>query len=135
MKRALLIFASSVTAYVWGMSEPPPVPKEIKEARIRVVDLKGVVHNLRNLRCDEGSVLKFGRGTLSYSLSLSSIRKIEVLGSEEGVVKVRVQLEDGKGEVFELPSSTRCTADSEVGSVSFYVNEVKSVEILKGERK
>ena len=118
-----------------SMSEPASVPPEMKNLRAKVVDRKGVEHQLRGLVCNQGGTVKFKKGTVDYTLSLSSIRMIEVLGEEEGSVRVRVKLKDGEEEVFNLPSSTRCTADSDVGSVSFYINEIKSIELSQGEER
>ncbi len=124
-----------VVTFVYAMSEPAQIPPELRNLRVKVIDAKGVVHELKDFRCNEGGSLKFKRGSLSYTLSLSSIKSIKVLGVEDGNVRVLVRLKDGNEEHFELPSSTRCTARTDVGNVSFYVNEVKSIELYQGEVK
>ena len=133
MRRLSLV--SVLSLFLLGMSEPASLPPELKHLKAKVVDIKGVEHNLKGLVCNQGGSIKFKKGSLDYTLPLSSLRKIEILSEEEGSVSVRVTLKDGKKEILNLPSSTRCTADSDVGSVSFYINEVKSVELFRGERK
>ena len=120
---------------IYGMSEPAEIPPELRSLKAKVVDKKGVTHQLTAFKCNDGATLKFRKGSLDYTLSLTSIRSIEVLGVEDGNARVSVQLKDGKKESFELPSSTRCTAQTEVGNVSFYITEVKSIELLRGEVK
>ena len=132
MRRVLPVIL--LTPLLLSMSEPASVPPEVKKLRAKVLDLKGVEHSLKEFSCG-GESLEFRKGTLDYTVSLPSIERIEVLGENSGSVKVRVKLRSGKEEVFELPSSVRCTAYSELGSVSFYINEVKSIEIIKGEEK
>ncbi len=133
MKRFLPLIL--ITPLLVGMSEPASVPPEVKNIKAKVLDKKGVEHQLKEFSCGEGASLEFRKGTLDYTISLSSIERIEVLGENSGNVKVKVRLRSGKEEVFDLPSSVRCTAYSEVGSVSFYINEVKSIEIIKGEER
>jgi len=132
LRSLLLVFSALI---IYGMSEPAQVPPELRDLRAEVKDSKGVVHKLTAFRCNDGATLKFKRGSLDYTLSLTSIRSIEVLGAEDGSVKVLVRLKDGRKESFELPSSTRCTAQTDVGSVSFYITEVKSIELEQGEVK
>lgn len=134
MKRALFFILSFCVTLLWSMSEPASLPPELKDAKVKVVDTKGVAHELKAFRCG-GSDIKFKKGNLSYKVALSSIRKMEVLSVEDGNVKIAVEMEGGKKETFELPSSTRCDAESEVGSVSFYISEIKTVEVKRGERR
>ena len=132
MKRVLPLILTA--PLLVSMSEPASVPPEVKKLKAKVLDGRGVEHELREFSCG-GSSLEFRKGTLDYTVPLSSIERIEVLGENPGSVKVRVKLRSGKEEVLELPSSVRCTAYSDLGSVSFYINEVRSVEILKGEER
>lgn len=133
MRRALTVILH--IPFLLSMSEPVSLPPEVKKVKAVVVDNKNVKHSLRGLSCGRGSVMKFKKGTLDYTLSLTSIKEMEVLGEEEGSVRVRVKLRNGKEEVFDLPSSTRCTAESEVGNVGFYINEIRSIELLQGEER
>ncbi len=135
MRRLLPLLLFLIPFLTYGMSEPAQIPPELRNLKARVRDTKGVVHELRAFRCNEGATLKFKRGSLDYTLSLSSIKSIKVLQVEGGSVKVLVLLKDGKRESFELPPSTRCTAQTDVGNVSFYITEVKSIELYQGEVK
>ncbi len=130
-----LFILIAIVLLVSSMSEPLQVPPELRNLRAKVIDRKGVVHELTSFMCNEGGSLKFKKGTLDYNVSLSSIKSMETKGEEEGRVKVLVSFRDGKKEEFELPSSTRCTAQSDTGSVSFYINEVKKIELLQGDRR
>ena len=133
MRRALPLILL-VAPLLMSMSEPASVPPEVKKLRAKVLDLKGVEHNLKEFSCGGGSI-EFRKGTLDYTVPLSSVERMEILGENSGSVKVRVKLRSGKEEVFELPSSVRCTAYSDLGSVSFYINEIRNVEIIKGEER
>lgn len=130
----VLVLILSVT-FVYGMSEPAQIPPELRNLKAKVEDTKGVVHELKAFRCNEGAALKFKRGSLDYTLSLVSIKSIRVLGVEDGSVRVMVHLKDGKVEGFHLPSSTRCSAQTEVGNVEFYITDVKNIELYQGEAK
>jgi len=130
MRRLVLLIPLIV-----GMSEPVSLPPEVKNLRAKVLDSKGVEHRLKGLFCNQGEALKFKKGSITYSLSLSSIKGIEVLGQEEGNVRVRVTLRNGKEEVFSLPSSVRCSGESDVGGASFYISEVKSIQFYQGEER
>jgi len=133
MKRiAPLIFLSPL---LLGMSEPVNVPSEVKNLKAKVVDAKGVEHELGELVCGRGGAIRFEKGSLDYTVPLTSIKRLEVLEEDGTSVRVRVVLKGGKEEIFSVPSSTKCTADSEVGSVSFYINEIKSLELFPGEER
>jgi len=71
----------------------------MKNLRAKILDRKGIKHELKGLVCDQGETIKFRKGSLNYILSLSSIKRMEV------------------------------------GNVSFYINEVKSVELIQGEER
>jgi hypothetical protein len=133
MRILRLILITLIPLIVYSMSEPAQIPPELKKLRAKVVDKKGVVHELVAFRCNEGSVLKFKKGSLDYTLSLSSVKTIEVVGQEDGYTEVVVKLKDCKKDTFLIPSSTRCSAQSDVGDVSFYMNEVKRIELYRGE--
>jgi len=116
------------------MSEPANLPPELRNLKVKVLDSKGVIHELTALKCSEGGSLKLRKGSLDYTISLTRIRKINVLGVKDNSVKVELLLKDGKREFFYMPSTTKCTAVSDVGGVSFYISEIKSIEV-KGEQK
>ena len=117
-----------------GMSEPQSVPPEAEDLRVRVVDSRGVDHDLKGLLCDGDPELRLRRGTLRYRIPIKLIERIEVLG-DENPPKVRVVTRGGKEEVFEVDRGMRCTARSESGSVTFYIGEVRTIEISEGVRR
>ncbi len=135
MKKKRALLAGTLLFLIYGMSEPAHIPPELKNIGVKVTDAKGVVHELRGFRCNEGSSLKLKKGTLDYTVSLSSVKSITVMGIQEGVVKIKVEFKNGRKEIFDMPSSTRCVSESEVGGVSFYISEIKKVELQQGEIK
>ncbi len=133
MRYFRLLTLSLVSVFLLSMSEAPEIPPELRNLKAKVQDVKGVVHELTAFRCNEGATLKFRKGSLDYSISLSSVRSIEVVGMDEEGVKVKVRMKDGSTETFLLPASTRCTAQTKTGNVSFYINEVRKIELIQGE--
>lgn len=132
MKRRMLAILPVLLSL--SMSEPTSLPPELRNLKVKVLDSKGVVHELTSLKCNEGGNLKLKRGSLDYTLPFTDVQKIKVLEVSGGEVKVELLLKDGKRETFEMPSSTRCTAVSDVGNVNFYISEIRSIEV-EGEQK
>lgn len=132
MKRRLLLLMPALLSL--SMSEPASLPPELRNLKVKVLDSKGVVHELTTLKCNEGINLKLKRGSLEYTIPFTEVRKIEVVEVAEDRTKVELTLKDGKRETFYTSSSTRCTAISDVGNVSFYISEIKSIEV-EGEQK
>jgi len=97
-----------------------------------VTDTQGVSHDLRGLECSDG-ILRLKRGALDYSIPLSSVRRIVVLSSAADRVRLRVEFKEGSSEEFEASVSTRCISRSKAGSVSFYMSEIREMELLQGE--
>ncbi len=116
------------------MSESAGIPQELGNVRIRVKDLQNVVHTLRGLSCGKNGILSFKKGTLNYNIPISSIKKISLISKSEERVKLKVTF-NGKAEEFEMSANTRCFSRSEIGTVSFYIKEIKEIELLQGETK
>jgi len=135
MKRFVLSLSLLATFLLLSMSEPAELPPELRSLKAKVVDAKGVVHNLSSFSCNNGATLKFKKGSVNYMLPITSIKRLEVIGAEDGGVKVKVTLSEGKQGEFSLSTSTRCKGMADMGSVAFYINEVKSIELSKGETK
>ncbi len=130
MRRTPLILASLIFI-LYGMSEPARISPELKNLKVRVTDVKGVVHELKGFSCNDKGVLRLKRGSLDYTIPLSSVKRLKVINLKEGSARVEILMEDGSKEVFEISSSTRCRADSDVGSVSFYIGKVREIEFLR----
>ncbi len=111
-----------------SMSEPARIPEEVKDLPVVVVDSKGVEHRLKGLLCEGEAELQLRKGTLRYRIPLRSIERIEVLETDNPV-KVRVWMRNGKEDTFEADKGMRCSSESEEGSVTFYIDEVKTIRI------
>ncbi len=111
-----------------GMSEPGRVPDEVKDLYVVVVDSKGFEHKLRGLLCEGDPELRLKKGALKYRIPVRSIERVEVLEVGNSV-RVKVKTRGGREEAFEVERRTKCTADSEAGSVTFYIDEVRSIRI------
>ena len=112
-----------------GMSEPVSIPPEVRNMSVTVEDTEGTVHRLRGLNCGEGASLTLKKGALDYSVSLSQIKEIRVLGVRGGEATLSVLFKDGKKEKFSVTSSLKCTSESEVGTVDFYIGEVRRISL------
>ncbi len=134
MRKGSALLLLSFTPVLYGMSEPAPIPSELKEVKIRITDAQGVSHSLKGIRCSDGT-LRLKRGALSYSVPLSSVRRITSLSSAGGNVRVRVEFVDGSAEEFEISATTRCVSESRVGTVSFHMAEIREMELLQGESR
>ncbi len=132
MRHYLLVTLFLASVLLVSMAERSQVPPELRNLKALVKDSKGVSHELTSLRCGDGASLKLKKGNLDYYVSLSSIKSIEVLGQDGEAVRVKLSLRDGSSETLHISSSTRCTAQSKLGTVSFYINEVRSVKLIKG---
>jgi len=135
MRHLLLIVLSLASVLLMSMAERTEMPPELRNIKALVKDSKGLSHQLNSLRCGDGTSLKFKKGSLTYSLPLSSIKSLEVLNREGDYVKAKVKLQDDSSEIFYIYSGTRCSARSKVGSVNFYINEVRKIELFKGESR
>jgi len=134
MRKGSALLLLSFTPVLYGMSEPASVPSELREVKVRITDMQGVSHSLKGIRCSDGT-LRLRRGTLSYSIPLSSIRKITSLSSADGNVRIRVEFRDGSAEEFEISATARCVSESRAGTVSFYMAEIREIELLQGESR
>ncbi len=124
-----------ISFLIAGMSEPAHTPPELRDLRVKLIDSEGVLHELTAFRCGDGGILRLKRGSVSYSIPLSSVKEIEVLELEDTYAKVKLHLKDGSEEILKLPSSMKCSAQSKLGIVSFYIEEVKRIELVQGESK
>ena len=116
------------------MAEPGGVPAEIRNIKAVVVDKKGVKHELRNPVCEERAYLKVRKGELEYSISITRIKKIEILEAGEDYVKLRITAVDNKKDIFEAPSGISCRGQSDLGSVTFTLKNVKEIILERRER-
>ncbi len=128
MRRGLILGGS---LFLLSMGEAPKTPPEVINLKAKVVDIKGISHEVRGLSCFEGGVLKLKKGSLEYTLDIRKVKKIEVLREREGDLEVRVLMVNGEEETFSVRSSIRCSALSSVGAVDFYLSEVKTITFLK----
>ncbi|MDQ7038864.1 MAG: hypothetical protein Q9N26_06665 [Aquificota bacterium] len=122
---SVLILSALLSA---GMSEPGRVPDEMIDLPVVVVDSEGVEHRLRGLVCEGESSLELRKGTLRYRIPLRSVDRIEVLEADDPV-KVKVRMRSGREDIFEAERGTRCSSESDTGSVTFYIDEVRTIRI------
>jgi len=134
MRKERAILSLLAAPLLYSMSEPAEIPPELRDLKVKVTDAEGVTHSLRGFRCGDG-VLRLKRGALSYNISLSTVRKITLLSASEGIARVRVEFRDGGSEEFSVPASTKCESESDVGNVSFYISEIREIELQQGESR
>jgi len=127
-KRVLAFLALPVLAF--SMGEPTGTPPEVKGLTVVVVDRSGVKHKLKNPTCEGLSYLKVRKGSLEYSVSLTNIKKIEVLKVEKDRAVIKIYTKDGKEEVFEASPNTFCVMQSELGNVTFTLKDVKEIIVV-----
>ncbi|NPA32589.1 MAG: hypothetical protein GXO04_03080 [Aquificae bacterium] len=121
-------------ALSFGMSEPTGAPPEVKHIALVVIDREGKEHHLKSPTCEGLSYIKVKKGEVEYSISLTNVREIEVLRISGDTAIVRIKLENGKEDVFEMPAHAFCTALSDVGNASFRIEDVKKIVFRKEER-
>jgi len=122
----------SASSILFGMGETRTVPADLKKMSAVVKDNEGVTHEIKGLVCGDGEI-RFKRGSVDYRISQSAISSIRVLGRNGGYVSVKVTFEDGKTEDFTLSTSLRCEAQTQRGTVDFYISDVKEIKFVKGE--
>jgi len=132
--RKVLTALTLCSFLAFGMGEPTGTPPEVKGLTVVVIDKNGVKHRLKNPTCEGLSYLKVRKGSLEYSVSLTRIKKIEVLKVEKDRVLLKIYTKDGKEEVFEASPNTFCVMQSELGNVSFSIKDVKEI-IVEGEER
>jgi len=132
--RKVLTALTLCSFLAFGMGEPTGTPPEVKGLTVVVIDKKGVKHRLKNPTCEGLSYLKVRKGSLEYSVSLTRIKKIEVLKVEKDKVLLKIYTKDGKEEVFEASPNTFCVMQSELGNVSFSIKDVKEI-VVEGEER
>ncbi len=132
--RKFLISTLCVPAIVLAMGEQVSAPPQVKKNVAKVVDRDGVSHTIKGLVCGSGGEIRFRKGSIDYRVSQVSISRLTVLkrGSED--VSVRVLFEDGDREEYMVSSSLRCTAETDRGSVDFYIDEVREITFERSER-
>jgi len=130
--RILLIGLLLIPSLLLAMAETAGPPPEVKGIEIVVVDKSGVKHTLKSPTCEGLSYLKVKKGSLEYSISLTKIKKIEVIRVGRDKALLRIHTKDGKAEIFETSPNTFCVMQSELGNVSFTLRDVKEI-IFKGE--
>ncbi len=132
--RRFLIFALWVPTTVLAMGEQVSAPPQVRKNIAKVVDREGVSHTIKGLVCGSGGEIRFRKGSIDYRVSQASISKLTVTkrGSED--VNVKVLFEDGDSEEYMVSSSLRCTAETDRGSVDFYIDEVREITFERSER-
>ena len=126
MRKFLIAFAVC-TSLAFSMAEPGGIPPEIRNIKVIVVDKKGVKHEFRNPTCEGLSYLKVRKGELEYSISITKIKKIEILETGEDYVKIKITTVDNKKDIFEASPGTFCIGQSDLGNVTFTLKDVKEI--------
>lgn len=131
MRKGFLLLAL-LPALIFGMAEPPNALSETKDVKVLVIDRKGTNHILKSPMCGGRPYLKVNKGTLEYSISLKSVKRIVVGNVKGDSVELIIETKDGKTDTFTAPAFTLCTMESNLGKVSFSLKDVKEI-ILQGE--
>lgn len=129
MKKVLFPATLLPALATWGMSEPASLPSELRSVPVVVVDSEGTTHELLGLRCEGRGELELRKGNVDYKLSLLSVRRIEVIGEDGEKIRLKVTMKGGKSGEFFVERSLKCSAESDIGEVSFYLGDVRTVEI------
>lgn len=116
--------------FILSMAEP------VKDRRLKVEveDNKGLKHNLSGLVCSGKPSLKVREGMVDYSIEFTSLKRIEVLGTEGQELRVRLTLKDGASREYALASNIYCKASSTTGEAGFYLRDVRNIFIRMEER-
>ncbi len=133
MRRIFLLSFLSFSL-VFPMAEPTGSPPEVKNINVIVIDKKGVKHILRSPTCEGLSYIKVKKGDVEYAVSLTNVKKMEIINVSGDKAIVKIHLKNGKAEVFELPSNYFCSAVSDIGNASFTIKDVKEILFRKEEK-
>ena len=126
MKR-LAISLFLIPVAVLAMGERTSAPPHVKKNVAKVIDRDGISHRIEGLVCGSGGEIRFKKGSIDYRVSQTSISRIEVAGTGKDYAKVRVLFEDGDTEEYKVSTSLRCSAETDKGTVDFYIDEVKEI--------
>lgn len=108
------------------MAEPLRTDTKIS---LLVIDAAGKEHLLNGPVCDGRPFLPVREGLVEYVVSFSQLSRGVVLRKEGKDLVMRLTFKDGREEEVRVSADTFCRASSPIGRASFYLKDIKEIQV------
>ncbi len=126
--RKRLFIALALPLLTFAMGERA-VPQNFVPAK--VVDNKGVVHEVSALVCDGKTYFTFEDGSVYLKVPFTKLKKLVVEGKKGDKLLVEAYFTDGGKKALLIDSDVECMGPTPYGTIDAFLSQVKEIDFEK----